>query len=400
MPPLTKHANYQTVAAAATESFGNSRSIDGISPDVILLARLYCYGFRGQVIGAFHATAQALEKERTAGKTSLDLENAYAGLRALGNISLELVPTDYRAVLTTFYRYDLILGRVLESLHCSAEGDKKSELAKITGLFVAAMERITASSGIVITRDDENPEQASFIVPSLGITIVPLVYGDQHSWNLAFLAGQNLNVPRHLHKDGIEIHLGYGEMRGRTLLAGYSAAVKEGYAMPIAPGTPHGFVNDAGHDHMLPFIFGSRRLGGWGIVPDVDPQPIEMEKLQPVGVLSKEMNGTILLDRELERAANSTGTSRRTLISAEQTHTARSGGITLSVARIGTESLTYTAERFQIISVNRGRGSVTIGPATRDIGPHDHFAIPAGTTAVLTSLPNEPLVVLDAVLVE
>jgi mannose-6-phosphate isomerase-like protein (cupin superfamily) len=260
--------------------------------------------------------------------------------------------------------------------------------------------QFTGSSGIVVTRDDENPEQASFVVPSLGITIVPLAYGDHHSWNLAFLAGQNLNVPRHLHKDGVEIHLGYGEMRGRTLLAGNSAAVNEGYAMPIPPGTPHGFVNDAGHDHLLPFIFGSRRLGGWGIVPDVDPQPIEIEKLKPVDVLSKEMNGTILLDRELERAVGSKGTSRRTLISVEQTHTSRSGGISLSVARIGTEPLTYAPERFQIMSVNKGRGIVTIGQVTQTIGPHDHFGIPAGATSVVTSSSDAPLVVLDSILVE
>jgi mannose-6-phosphate isomerase-like protein (cupin superfamily) len=396
MTTLAKHANYLAVVAAAEHSFRNSRSLEAIRPEIILLARLYCYGFRGQVIGAFHATAQALEKRQAEVKTSLDLENAYADLRALANISLEFIPTDYRAVLSTFNRYDLILTRVVETLQRYNSGD----LSKITARFIAAMLRITGSSGIVVTRDDENPKQASFVVPSLGITIVPLVYGDHHSWNLAFLAGENLNVPRHRHMDGVEIHLGYGEMRGRTLLGGYSAAVNEGYAMPIPPGTPHGFVNDAGHDHLLPFIFGSRRLGGWGIVPDVEPQPMEIGKLQPVDVLSKEMNGTILLDRELERAVDSKGTSRRTLISAEQTHTSRSGGISLSVAKIGTEPVTYAPERFQIISVNRGGGIVTIGQAIQAIGPHDHFGIPAGVTAVITSSSDEPLVVLDSVLIE
>ena len=396
MTPLSKHANYRAVVAAAEQSFRNNRSVEAITPEIILLARLYSYGFRGQVIGAFHATAQALEKRQAERKISLDLENAYAGLRAMANISLEFVPADYRAVLTTFYRYDLLLTRVIESL----QRDNSGDVSRITTLFIASMERITGSSGIVVTRDDENPEQASFVVPSLGITIVPLVYGDQHSWNLAFLAGPNLNVPRHQHTDGVEIHIGYGEMRGRTLLAGYSAEVNEGYAMPIPPGTPHGFVNDAGQDHLLPFIFGSRQRGGWGIVPDVNPQPIEIEMLQPVGVLSKEMNGTILLDRELERAAVSKGASRRTLISAEQTHTPRSGGISLSVARIGPEPLTYAPERFQILSVNSGRGVVTIGQATQAIGPHDHFGIPAGATAVVTSSSDAPLVVLDSVLVE
>src|ERR1700733_7810971 len=115
-PLLSKHANYQAVVTAAEQSFRNSRSVEAITPEIILLARLYCYGFRGQVIGAFHATAQALEKRQAEGKTSLDLENAHAGLRALANITLELVPTDYRAVLTTFHRYDLLVAWELESL--------------------------------------------------------------------------------------------------------------------------------------------------------------------------------------------------------------------------------------------------------------------------------------------
>ena len=46
---------------------------------------------------------------------------------------------------------------------------------------------------------------------------MPLVYGDYHSWNLAYLDEERLNVPFHLHKEGVEIHLGYSPMHGYTI---------------------------------------------------------------------------------------------------------------------------------------------------------------------------------------
>ena len=105
------------------------------------------------------------------------------------------------------------------------------------------IEDITASNGINLSRDDEAPTQAGFIVPNLGITIVPLVYGDHHSWNLAYLAGDKRNVPVHRHHFGVEIHLGFNPTHGQTVLGTHRANVDEGYAMPVPPETDHGWIN-------------------------------------------------------------------------------------------------------------------------------------------------------------
>jgi len=84
-------------------------------------------------------------------------------------------------------------------------------LFRIRDLFVRHMEAITTGNGIHLTQDTGAPEQGSFVVPNLGITIVPLVYGDHHSWNLAWLGSERSDVPYHLyhlHSEGVEIHFG------------------------------------------------------------------------------------------------------------------------------------------------------------------------------------------------
>jgi hypothetical protein len=389
-----QHAHYKAVRNAAEQSHRDGRKLDAISDDTILLARLYAYGFRGHIIGAFHATAAALEKAHA-------LPDVIRTLHELGAMSLEPVPTDFRAVLAVFYRYDQSLARVVLALGLSAEhGKRMNEIAEIERLFLTAINHVTGSSGIAITRDDEIPEQASFIVPSLGITIVPLVYGDQHSWNMAFLSGSHLDVPRHRHHEGAEIHLGMGALHGDTCLGSCRAEVTEGYAMPIPAGTPHGFINRAGHDHRLPFIFGSKRLGGWGVFPDVEPQPISTEELKPVSREAKELNGTVYLDREIETMECETGTKRRSLIAAERTFTPQSGGLALSIARVERDPLVYQSDRFRTVGVMRGRGHVRIGPAEAELETHAHFGIPAGCRATVTGHAGEPLVLLDAELVE
>jgi len=400
MNQLGVHTNYLTVRQAAEEIHRNQRSPEGISDNISLLARLYVHGFRGEVIGAFHATAEALEQMSGSGIANAEIQSAVEQLRALGALSRDPVPRDGRAVSGIFYTYDQALSRVLATLDQLSRTSRDFELRAIRLRFVRAIERITARSGIAITRDDEIPEQASFIVPSLGITIVPLVYGDQHSWNTAFLSAKNIDVPRHLHRQGIEIHLGIGAVHGESCLAGYRAKVSEGYAMPIPPGAAHGFINRARHEHRLPFIFGSRRLGGWGIIPDVEPQPINPKELALVDIRAKEMNGTVLLNREIQAAANETGTLRRTLIPPDKTFAPEAGGISLSIARVAKGEMTYQPERFQIVSVARGRGKVAIGPAEAELAPHAHFGIPAGARATITATGREPLVLLDAILVE
>ena len=391
-----QHENYRAVWKAAEQSHQNGRKLDGVTEEIILLARLYSYGLRGHIIGSFHATALALEKFQ---KNPAYVTNAVNTLRSLAALSLEPIAQDFRSVLTTFYRYDRGLRQaalVLAALTgCGDDG--ASEVEK---LFLAAITRITGSSGIAITRDDEIPEQASFIVPSLGITIVPLVYGDQHSWNMAFLSGSHLDVPRHRHHEGAEIHLGMGALLGDTCLGPCRAEVTEGYAMPIPAGTPHGFINRAGHDHRLPFIFGSKRLGGWGVFPDVEPQPIATVDLTAVSRESKELNGTVYLDREITAMALETGTKRRSLISPERTFTPQSGGLALSIARVERDPLVSQSDHFRTVGAMRGRGRVKIGSAEAELEPHAHFGIPAGARATITAHPGEPLVLLDAELVE
>ena len=272
------------------------------------------------------------------------------------------------------------------------------EIATVRDQFLANVERITRSGGIACTRDDEVPAQSSFVVPNLGITIVPLVYGDHHSWNLAFLAGESANVPRHQHEQGVEIHLGLGTLRGDTLLGGQKCEVSEGYAMAIGPRTPHGFVNTSGHDHFLPFVFGSRLLGGWGVFLDVEPQPIDLDQLQRVPRSESCLNGLVYLDREIERAARSAESGRRTLVGPEATFRPESGALVLSISRVAAEGLTLPADSFRAVSVVRGSGVVEIGPVQQAVAAHDHFGVPAGVAARLRATGGEPLVLLDALM--
>ena len=246
------------------------------------------------------------------------------------------------------------------------------------------------------TRDDEVPEQSSFVVPNLGITIVPLVYGDHHSWNLAYLAGESASVPRHQHERGVEIHLGLGTLRGDTLLGREKCEVIEGYAMAIPPCTPHGFANTSGHDHFLPFVFGSRLLGGWGVFLDVEPQPIDLDELQRVPRDEKCLNGLVYLDREIERAARSADSARWTLVEPEATFRPESGALVLSISRVSDGGLTLPAESFRTVSVARGSGVVEIGPVEQAVSAHDHFGVPAGVEARVRPTGGQPLILLDA----
>ena len=283
------HPNYQRLVDRARSSHAASRSIAGISDDDVLLARLYCYAWRGHVIGTFHATQLAID-EHAAGTAG---RSRGAGQGAAGRSGRDFARPDRRR----FSRLDLDFPSLR---HAAAPGPRRTgrawpghdgALQTVRDRFLAQVERITQSGGIACTRDNEVPAQSSFIVPNLGITIVPLVYGDHHSWNVAFLAGESASVPRHQHEHGVEIHLGFGKLRGDTLLAHQRCEVTEGYAMAIPPRTPHGFANTSGHDHYLPFVFGSRLMGGWGVFLDVEPQPIELDELERVPRSESCLNG-------------------------------------------------------------------------------------------------------------
>jgi mannose-6-phosphate isomerase-like protein (cupin superfamily) len=198
----------------------------------------------------------------------------------------------------------------------------------------------------------------------------------------------------------VEIHLGYGELQGWTVLGRCRAEVNEGYAMAIPPRTPHGFYNTGGHDHCLPFIFGSLRLGGWGIVLDVQSQPVSLEDLEPIPATDPRMNGMVRLDREIEHAAGLTSNARWTIVDRAATYRPDSGALVLSVARVTKAALEYPRDSFRIVAVARGDGLIRVGSVEREVGAHDHVGIPSGMDAVIQQRGDRPLVVLDAILID
>jgi mannose-6-phosphate isomerase-like protein (cupin superfamily) len=396
---LKMHPNYERLADLACDSHARGRAPSGIDARDVTLARLYSHAFRGQVIGAFHAAREALAKIQTADRLALaHLARAAELLTDLANRSMDLVGDDARALISTFHHYCTHVARTVSALDNASELLRSPALDRIRDLFVGHIEAITAGNGIHLTRDTGAPEQGSFTVPNLGITIVPLVYGDHHSWNLAWLDGERSDVPFHLHHEGVEIHLGYNPMHGYTVLGDAKAELTEGYAMPIPPNTRHGYTNIGRQRHNVPFIFGSLTCGGWGVFLDVEPQPIELDKLETTSALSKKLNNTVLLEREIEKAAAKFACVRYPLIPADVTDRGGAGGIELSISRVTSRGLDLSPERFCAVSVVRGRGVVAMAGEEREITVHDHFGIPAGVTATIRETGNEPLVLLDAIL--
>jgi mannose-6-phosphate isomerase-like protein (cupin superfamily) len=398
-PRLRTHANYDRLVALAADSHARGRDPFVATPRDIALARLYCHAFRRHVIGAFHATRRELAGLDVAGPAAASIARAVESLADLADRSMDPVDRDIKALISSFHHYATHVGRVVESLVDACDRAAAAvPLAVVRDRFMTHMEAITAGNGLVLTRDDTAPAQGCFQVPNLGITIVPLVYGDHHSWNLAWLDGARSDVPCHLHREGVEIHLGYGPLHGHTILGGVKAEVTEGYAMPIPPGTRHGYANIGSRTHHVPFIFGSLMLGGWGVFLDVDARPTEAADLAVVPVTAAELNGTVFLEREIAAAAAAKATLRRTLIPAARTDRAGSGGLELSLAAVADEPLVLAADRFRAVSVVRGRGTLALAGEEAEITPHDHFGIPSGLPATLTTHGGEPLVLLDATL--
>jgi mannose-6-phosphate isomerase-like protein (cupin superfamily) len=396
---LRMHPNYERLADTACASHVRGRAPSGIDVRDITLARLYSYAFRAQVIGAFHATREALGAVQTTDRLALvHLLRASQLLTDLANRSMDSVGDDARALISTFHHYCTHVARTVAALDSASELLPSPALERITKLFIAQIEEITAGNGIHLTRDTGAPEQGSFVVPNLGITIVPLVYGDHHSWNLAWLDGERSDVPFHLHREGVEIHLGYNPMHGYTVLGDAKVELTEGYAMPIPPNTRHGYTNIGNQRHNVPFIFGSLTCGGWGVFLDVEPQPIELSRLETTSVLSNRLNNTVFLEREIEKAAAKFSSIRYPIIPAEATDRAGVGGLALSIARAAARGLELRPERFCAVSVVRGRGVVAMAGEEREITAHDHFGIPAGVTATIRETGNDPLVLLDTIL--
>ncbi|MBM3845912.1 MAG: hypothetical protein FJ405_06465 [Verrucomicrobia bacterium] len=396
---LRMHPNYERLADMTCDSHVRGRAPSGISERDISLARLYSHAFRGQVIGAFHATRSALAaiqpQDRLAGAHLLRADELLADL---SNRSMDAVGHDVRALISTFHHYCTHVARTVDALDTASDLERSPALRRVRDLFVGHMETITAGNSLHLTRDTAAPEQGSFIVPNLGITIVPLVYGDHHSWNLAWLDGERSDVPYHMHREGVEIHLGYSPLHGHTVLGDAKAEVTEGYAMPIPPNVRHGYTNIGNRTHHVPFIFGSLKCGGWGVFLDVEPQPCALEQLESSSVMSHKLNGTVYLEREIEKVIERYTSVRYPIIPTEKTDRDGVGGLELSIARVTDRGMELRPDRFCAVSVVRGNGVLEMAGEKIAVTARDHFGIPAGLTAVITDTGREPLVLLDAVL--
>jgi len=394
------HPAYAQLIEKAASSHRQFRSPTEIGPEDVGRARLYSYAFRGQSIGAFHATRAALEACSHGGDLSAAWrQRAIEVLVDLANQGMEPVPDDFRAVIGTLYRYHLGIERVIDSLARDRQASGDSRLVEIQANFRAAIDSIRNGCGIHVAQDLEAPKQASFVVPNLGIIIVPLVYGDHHSWNLAYLTGQARDVPVHRHHQGVEIHLGYNPTHGITILGKHRADVDDGYAMPIPPETDHGWVNTSDTPHHVPFIFGSYHHGGWGIFLDVEAQKAPWEEItRPVPRDSAPFSQMVWLEREIARAEQMQSCLRRVLIAHSVTNRQQSGGLELGLLRVNRSGLELPRDEYRIVSIVRGEATVSIDGIERDVVPHDHFGVPRGMQLRLRQKSDQPLVALDSLL--
>lgn len=391
------HATYVALAEKVAACHERGRDPSGLTESDISVARLYSYGFRLHTIGAYHATRVALLARPPSNVLAVSHRTRAAELlEDLANQAMEPVPDDFRAALSTFHRYHRGVERTLAALGADSEASRDGEIIAIRDRFAAAVEAIVSHNGIHLTRDDAPQPQASFVVPNLGITIAPLVYGEHHSWNIAWLDPAQSNVPAHQHHRGVEIHLGYSPMKGYTILGDCATEVTEGYAMPIPPMTRHGYTNVGPMGHHVPFIFGSLHHGGWGVFLDVEAKPTKLSDLRIVPRDAAAFRQTIFLEREIAAAARAPAGTRRVLIPAAVTDRDNSGGLELSVSKVGQRPMEIRArDGFLAVSVVRGSGSVTMAGSKREISVHDHFGIPAGMTATLQQSGAEPMVILD-----
>lgn len=391
------HPEYTRLLRLACECHNEGRNPNPINERDITLARLYCYAYRKQVIGVFHATRVLIEDlpEPEGPKAHIRLR-VREWLAELANISQDPVPSDFKALLSTFYRYEYAINRLMDEMRDDERQSKDSRLTPIVDRFRSVVTEVRQCNGIHLSQDTFAPEQASFIVPNLGITIIPLVYGDYHSWNLAWLDPKQADVPFHLHDHGVEIHLGFGPMRGHIVLDQYQGLTDEGYALPIPPKTRHGYVNASNMEHHLPFIFGSMKRGGWGVFFDVDPQPIPLEELTPVAPDSRQLNSCLRIEREIDKMTRLPIPLRKCICPAHLTDRDGTGGLALNITRAPAKGIKLTPERFLAVSVVHGSGIVKMAGIEQTVSHHDHFGVPAGVEVEFVQTGEKPFVLLDS----
>ncbi len=389
------HESYRLLIEKAQWSHQNHRSIFQFTNEDIALARLYAYGFRTQTIGAFYACRQKLENLPNDGGAPSEAIALLSELEAQAAIP---VPRDFRVLLHTLYFYDQKVKRTLDLLETDCRKQPADDKERILDVFRQNMNRITGGNGIFTARDDHLPEQGGFVVPNLGITIAPLVYGDHHSWNTTLLAGSLVAVTSHRHQAGVEIHLGWSPMHGRTFLGDCATEIREGYAMPIPVMVDHGLDNLDEKEHWVPFIFGSLTLSGWGVFFDVEPRPKDTENLQKVPLESPEMNHSVYIERVIERVASLSGSHREVIIPASATASGEVGTLELSILKVGTGGASLGGEIYKIYSVVKGRAEIMIGPVSAELEEKDHVGVPAYMDASIKPVGNEPLLLLEAII--
>jgi uncharacterized RmlC-like cupin family protein len=391
--------DYAHVVEKARWSHAHGRSIDHIQASDIEAGRLFSYGFRTQTIGTFHATRVALEAEAgkgTGAYVDACLSQCCALLDQLEAKAVDPILPDHRALISTLYSYDQGTNQVDDLLTRVCARGTYPRLRTIHDRFLRNIQRVTAGNGFYVARALELPEQGAFIVPDLDISIAPVIYGDHFSWNAAFLVADRPGVAVHRHRYGAEIHLGYAPVKGHTILGDSFTEVEEGYAMPIPPMTYHGFYNTSGEDHVVPFVFGSLKMAGWGIFFDVEPQPVEPVKRRAEPLESPAMNHSIFLERAIRKMRSSQGLMRQVLVPAHRAGSNEIGGLELAVSRAGQGAMEMSSPHYRIISVDSGRAQVQIGNVESEVTRHDHFGVPAEISCQITPLGPDPFVFLDA----
>jgi len=392
---------YAHVVDKARWSHAHGRSIDHIDASDIEGGRLFSYAFRTQTIGTFHATRVAIEAEAGKGTgASVDacLRQSSVLLDQLEARAVDPVLADHRAVISTLYAYDQWTNQVDDLLSRACAQGTYPRLRAIHDQFLRNIQRVTASNGFYVARALELPEQGAFIVPDLNISISPIIYGDYLSWNAAFLVGDRPGVAVHRHRYGAEIHLGYAPVKGQTILGESFTEVEEGYAMPIPPMTYHGFFNTSGEDHVVPFVFGSFKMGGWGVFFDVEPQSAEPVKRKAEPLESPAMNHSVFLERAIQQMKSGERMTRQVLVPAHRAGSDEIGGLELALTRVGRDAIEMATHHYRIISVESGRAHVRIGNVEAEVSRHDHFGVPAEMSCQITALGADPFVFLDAMI--
>src|SRR5690242_10359587 len=212
---------YANIIDKTKWSHAHGRSVFHLSQGDVDAARLFSYVFRSQAIGNFHASRLALETQETLvpmHSTKEYLRRASILLDHLEGRAGETVPKDFRCLLYTLFYYNQWIKDIIELIERAAEGRCQDDLQQIKHRFVTNIERVTRSTGIYLASDCTWREQGVFTVPNLGISIAPMIYGDQHSWNIAFMPADKVGVAVHRHRKGAEIHLGFSPLEGNTIL--------------------------------------------------------------------------------------------------------------------------------------------------------------------------------------